>query len=102
MRFAPSGEPFRMHFDPPDTILTLRMRLLRDVHEGTAFKDSLLSTKALPPWLGCALVVEATPLTLQDVHEGTAFKDSLPSTKALPLWLGLAMVVEGDGSDSTF
>ena len=91
-----------MHFDPADTILTLRMRLLRDVHEGTAFKDSLLSTKALPPWLGLALVVEATPLTLQDVHEGTAFKDSLPSTKALPLWLGLAIVVEVDGSDSTF
>ena len=91
-----------MHFDPPDTILTLRMRLLRDVHEGTAFKDSLLSTKALPPWLGLALVVEATPLTFQDVREGTAFKDSQPSTKALPLWLGLAMVVEVDGSDSTF
>ena len=91
-----------MHFDPPDTILTFRMRVLRDVHEGTAFKDSLLSTKALPPWLGLALVVEATPLSFQDVHEGTAFKDSLPSTKALPLWLGLAMVVEVDGSDSTF
>ena len=91
-----------MHFDPPDTILTLRMRFLRDVHEGTAFKDSLLSTKALPPWLGLALVVEATPLTFQDVREGTAFKDSQPSTKALPLWLGLAMVVEVDGSDSTF
>ena len=89
-----------MHFDPPVTILTLRMRFLRDVHEGTAFKDSLLSTKALPPWFGLALVVETTPLTF--VHEGTAFKDSLPSTKALPLWLGLAMVVEGDGSDSTF
>ena len=91
-----------MHFDPPDAILTFRMRVLRDVHEGTAFKDSLLSTKALPPWLGLALVVEATPLTFQDVREGTAFKDSLPSTKALPLWLGLAMDVEGDGSDSTF
>ena len=91
-----------MHFDPPDTILTFRMRVLRDVHEGTSFKDSLLSTKALPPWLGLALVVEATPLTFQDVHEGTAFKDSQPSTKALPLWLGLAMVVEVDGSDSTF
>ena len=47
-----------MHFDPPDTILTLRMRLLRDVHEGTAFKDSLPSTKALPLWLGLAMVVE--------------------------------------------
>ena len=91
-----------MHFDPPYTILTFRMRVLRDVHEGTAFKDSLLSTKALPPWLGLALVVEATPLTFQDVREGTAFKDSQPSTKALPLWLGLAMVVEVDGSDSTF
>ena len=77
-----------MHFDPPDTILTFRMRVLRDVHEGTAFKDSLLSTKALPPWLGLALVVEATPLTFQDVREGTAFMDSQPSTKALPLWLG--------------
>ena len=91
-----------MHFDPPDTILTFRMRVLRDVHEGTAFKDSLLSTKALPPWLGLALVVEAPPLTFQDIREGTAFKDSQPSTKALPLWLGLAMVVEGDGSDSPF
>ena len=91
-----------MHIDPPDTILTFRMRVLRDVHEGTAFKDSLLSTKALPPWLGLALVVEATPLTFQDVHEGTAFKDSLPSTRALPLWLELAIVVEGDISDSTF
>ena len=91
-----------MHFDPPDTILTFRMRVLRDVHEGTAFKDSLLSTKALPPWLGLALVVEATPLTFQDVREGTAFKGSQPSTKALPLWLGLAMVVAVDGSDSTF
>ena len=47
-----------MHFDPPDTILTFRMRVLRDVHEGTAFKDSLLSTKALPLWLGLAMAVE--------------------------------------------
>ena len=31
---------------------------LQDVHEGTAFKDSQPSTKALPLWLGLAMVVE--------------------------------------------